>query len=470
MRNGFLGSIAALAAGAGLAWGQPPSLPYGHGAPTTIVAPPIAGGALPSDPMPYPSYPTYPSAGPPPGYVDPGVYPGGGVDPYCGPGGAPSGPPEPMWWFNGEYLMWFLESQPVPFPLLTTSSPVDLGILGQPTTGILFGGGDIGYNVTSGFRLNLGSWLTGTQRLGWEVVGMSTENDSVDFDAVSGSQGVPLFARPFVNSATGIPTAQLVAFPQFAAGFVRIKAESQAWGTEANMMVNLFRSTPGSSSRSWTVNWLCGFRYFQIQESVRINTTSQLLPGTTAPFAGLFLAAPAEIGVTDYFETRNGFYAGQVGLQTTIEKGRWMCSLGGKVALGDNNQRLDVLGQSTARFGPSDPITGDPPELVGVQGGLLANVGNIGRYRSDQFAVLPEMTCRLGYQLTPNATIFCGCNLLYMSDVARAGAQINPVINPALVPTSGAFGQGGFIGNNPITMREEDVWIKGLNFGFRLRY
>jgi hypothetical protein len=159
-----------------------------------------------------------------------------------------------------------------------------------------------------------------------------------------------------------------------------------------------------------------------------------------------------------------------MGLQTTIENGRWMCSLGGKIALGDNNQRLDVVGQSTARFGPSDPVTGAPPELVGVQGGLLANVGNIGRYRTDQFAVLPEFTCNLGYQLTPNATFFCGCNLIYMSDVARAGAQINPNINPGLVPTSFAFGQGGFFGSNPVTMIEEDMWIKGVNFGFRLRY
>src|SRR5690606_38189613 len=145
---------------------------------------------------------------------------------------------------------------------------------------------------------------------------------------------------------------------------------------------------------------------------------------------------------------------GQLGLQTEFRRGKWLLTMAGQVALGDLHQELEISGISTLQQEPPDPFTGEPGTISGVQGGLLANAGNIGRTTRDEFGVLPEFTCNLACQITPNLSAFVGYNVIWLGDVVRAGAQINPRINPGLVPTSFAYGQSGFVGANPPTMVE----------------
>src|SRR5437899_731673 len=68
------------------------------------------------------------------------------LPPFC----PSSGPP--LLTLRGEYLLWALKPAPTP-PLLTTSGPSDLGVLGGSTTTLRFGGNDTVYGPVSGGRI-----------------------------------------------------------------------------------------------------------------------------------------------------------------------------------------------------------------------------------------------------------------------------------------------------------------------------
>src|SRR5262245_38950363 len=113
MLKGLLGSVAALAAGAGLAFGQPsrsvlPAVdpPPAAAAPGATAAPPIAlePGVLP------PGYATAPPAVVPPGFDGPGLF--GGDN-----GARPGSCYMERAWASFEYLLWKPRNGPNPWPL-----------------------------------------------------------------------------------------------------------------------------------------------------------------------------------------------------------------------------------------------------------------------------------------------------------------------------------------------------------------
>ena len=57
---------------------------------------------------------------------------------------------------------------------------------------------------------------------------------------------------------------------------------------------------------------------------------------------------------------------------------------------------------------------------------------NIGHFSQSQFAVVPEIGVKLGYQLTPNLRLQAGYNFLFWSNVVRPGQQIDTSVNPNL--------------------------------------
>jgi hypothetical protein len=192
---------------------------------------------------------------------------------------------------------------------------------------------------------------------------------------------------------------------------------------------------------------LAGFRYLDLGEAVRI---------------GDFTASPA-LGASarsyDAFETRNRFYGGQVGVRLNYTDPRWVADVSAKVAYGGVTQSLRIDGATRG-------------EIAGIgvtlPGGGLTSVTNIGEYNRTHSAFLPELTFNVGYRLSDNALVFVGYNFLYITDVFRAGSQIDPVVNPAFLP----FVAGG--SDQPrrpsAPLRSEDFWAQGLNFGLALRY
>lgn len=484
MRKRLLGTIAAVAAGAGAAWGQAPT-----GAAPPPPAPIGVVGSLPGGGIPEPMPPIHA----PGGMIDPGaVFPGGPMPggPMGGPGmgGMPGYPPgthgqdawqkpftmaeggynsrlAPRWWVNTEYLLWFAQSQPTIFPFVTTSAPIAGGVIGNTSTQILHASSDLGYNTVSGFRVTGGWFRDDNRRHGWYASGFATEQKANIFTAASDLTGQPLLARPFINAGSGLQSVLTVSFPTFVSGGVEVYTSTKTWGAEIGPIVNVYRSCPEDEGCLWNIDLLGAFRFLQVDEVLRMSSASNVIPGNTLPFDGKLYGAPAQISVVDNFDTVNQFYGGQVGFNSEMRYCRTVLSLGAKIAFGVMHERLEINGTSTLVSGPFPNSTRSV-----VRSGLFANSTNNGRFNDDEFAVIPEITAGLGYTWRSWLTTHIGYNFMFVSRVVRPGNVYNPAVDPAVIPTSPSFGLGGGVPVANPFMTKSEFWLQGVNFGFTVRY
>jgi hypothetical protein len=99
---------------------------------------------------------------------------------------------------------------------------------------------------------------------------------------------------------------------------------------------------------------------------------------------------------------------------------------------------------------------------------LLALPSNSGHFFTERFAVVPEGSLTLGYQVTDNLSISIGYTFLYWSHVARPGDQIDRAVSPAALPISGT---APVPSSRPaFSFNETDFWAQGLTFGLELRF
>ena len=519
MRKGILGSIAALAAGAGTAWAQapvvgadpPPPAAIGPAAADPGVVPAngplLPPGLAPSGPAPVimppvqfgPGYDPQglgPALGngPPPGpmYPNPGPYAAQTWQPAA-PGhgaGVPSGTPgsAPHWWIQGDYLLLFAKAQPVRFPLVATSAPSDAGLLGRPSTLVLAGQGDLGYNSLNGFRVTTGFFGDADRRLGFEASGFLTEQKSNITDLASSPAGIPTLARPFLDTATPNAASSLVvANPNFASGRVSVGTSTRTWGVEADGVWNLYRSAPECKRWGCSVDFLAGYRFIQLKEDFVIASQSDLNAPPTlvpvfatgpfgqviqvgvnpvpaaAPFGGLTITAPSSVRVTDSVLVFNQFNGGQVGLRGEAHCGMFVINMTGKLAIGNMHSRVQIEG--TSNF-----VTPSTGRVGGAYGGLYNTATNIGTFNIDEFAVVPEANVNVGVYITRGLTAFLGYNFLYMNKVVRPGDQLNPLVNTATVPFSANYGATNRPAGFRMPIEYSDFFLMGANFGLRLQY
>jgi hypothetical protein len=521
MRKGLLGSIAALAAGAGVAWGQSP-LPFSAGdppppaavapsgngipgqaqvggplgligpkSPAPVIMPPLAFGR-PGDPQ---GLGPVAGSGPPPGpmYPNPGPYsaplfqPG---PPPPGNGGGYGGAPH--WWTTMDYLLFFAKSQPSSFPLLTTSAPSDQGQIGRASTLVLAGGQDISYNPISGFRVGFGFFGDCDRRWGFEALGTVFESKG-NVTSVASASSIPTLARPFIDSSNiRLLTSQVVANPNFGIGRVVVGTTNQTYWVEGNGIINLYRSEPGCKL-ACSLDFLAGYRYLEVKEDLTINSSTILnQPSTTnpvfalgpfgvvtqvgttttpasVPFGGVTINPPATVVVHDSFKVTNRFNGGQVGLRGETRYGMFTFTATGKFAFGDMNERLEIAGAS----GFADltrPLPNGLPNTGNAFGGLFANASNIGRYNHDEFTVIPEINLNFGINVTRGLTAFLGYNFLYINNLARPVSQLNPVVNQATVPFSPLYGNNSLPTVPRQIFAQDEFWMMGINFGLMMRY
>jgi hypothetical protein len=522
MRKGLLGSIAALAAGAGTAWGQTPPAAAGDPPAPAAVAPaevirvqgtgPAAPGGLfaPSQPNPVIMPPL--GFGPPGGDVQ-GLGPVGGFGPppgpmYPNPGpyGAPlfqPGPPAPgngggygqapHWWTSIDYLMYFAKGQPANFPLLTTSAPTDNGLIGRASTLVLAGNQDLSYNPISGFRVNAGFFGDADRRWGFEASATVLEHKANVTDISSGVN-IPTLARPYIDSANvRAINSQVIANTTLGSGRAVIGTTNQTYWIDGTGIVNLFRSEPGSKC-AISLDFLAGYRYLEIDETLDINTSTQLnrtgtitpvfavgpfgvltQVGTTVtpipvPVAGTTVSTPATIVVQDAFHVVNRFNGGVVGFRGEARYGMFTTSTTMKFSFGNMNQRLEINGSTGySDLSKPNPLTGGP-NIGSAYGGLYANASNIGRYNNDEFAFMPEINLNVGLNVTRGLTAYLGYNFLWINNIARPADSMNAIVNTATVPFSPNYGNN----SRPVVPRQifaqDEFWIMGVNFGLMMRY
>jgi hypothetical protein len=220
----------------------------------------------------------------------------------------------------------------------------------------------------------------------------------------------------------------------------------------------------GELNATWTVpaqdalrvDLLGGFRFLQLRESYTITTSSPYNPPN-----------PVDVwNTTDAFDARNRFYGLQVGARAAYDQGPWVGSVNAKVALGTMQQRVSVNG-----YLETNDYTNYGPTQI-YPGGYFALPTNSGDHSRNTFAVVPEIAFNVGYRLTRDATVFVGYALLYASDVARPGDQIDRNINPTQTVSYGNDPPVDPVGpaQPTFSFNTSDFWAQSLSIGFAYRF
>ena len=319
------------------------------------------------------------------------------------------------------------------------------GALGQPGTNVLFGGNTVSNNPVSGGRIMLGYWFSDDHCLGLELGGFGLAPTLNRFSASSG--GTPFLARPFVNALTGAQDIEAVATPNGLSGLVSAVTRTQLWGAQANVRSNLLCGC------NWFVDGLIGWRYLNLNESLQVQENLGVVNSINPN-----LPAGSTFVVTDRFATQNVFNGAQIGTVAEYRLGRWSADMRATVGLGVTQQIVDISGSTLSQ------APGQTSQLS--QGGLLAQSTNIGRHVHEQFGVVPEIGLNIGYQFTNHIRGFVGYNFLYWSSVVRPGNQIDPVVNPNLIPPS----QPGGPARPGFDFHGSDFWAQGIQFGLDIRW
>jgi hypothetical protein len=494
MRNGLLSTVGTLLLGAGWALAQGPGDPH-H-------VPP--GPVLPGTPFPLgappPGYPGGPLPAPPP-VAEPVPAEGWGMkwlrNNAFGPRFTPfsernafgphrtlpeelednaycATPPhgighDPWVWCGFEYIFWVLRNEEMPGAQIISTSAPTLGMrpplfqLGN--TQIILQ--NVGADSTrhSGARFTFGFWVVPSHLIGVEGNVFTLEPQSEATGIGSDALGTPLIAPPNVNALFGVPGTFLpVAFPLRFAGGADIKATTEFWGTEGNVVINL-----GSPSHRSV--FLLGFRYLNLEDEYHYNQFTQVLDGGIGHFQGLEVGSRSILTIQDIFRTTNEYRGGQIGFRCECDKDRLFCSLAAKLGFGSTKHTLDVAGLTTVRP-PSLPVlnvAGGYP-LASAVGGLLATRSNIGLFTENNFSFVPEVNLKVGCHITPGWHVFVGYDFLYWTKVVRPAGVLNPVINPTQVPTSPSFFMPVGPEMNTTFMRQSDFWVHGFNLGLNIEF
>ena len=402
-----------------------------------------------------------------------GEYDSGGEE-YCeGGGGAHCGGAAfgSLWaevhshrrfWLREEYLYWEGKGNPLP-PLATTTDdgpPFDqetAGVLGERGTEILIGGERVNKEYRNGGRITAGMWLVDGEFLGIEghYFGFEQSVDGFFEDEPA------VLARPYTEvvddgvDVTFTPAASYLTFPDFE------KADGDIVDLNGQIEVTSKVATHSAGAllrklmwieftQNWRVDGLAGYRFFRLDDGVMINdfwteTGGQL---GTVSFSSY-----------DYFQARNEFHGGELGLAASIHRGRWSLEAIGKVALGNVHQTVKIDGTSFVL------VPGLPRDRTDAFR-LLTQDTNDGVYKRDKFAALPETTLNLRFDLTCNIRLLAGYNFVYISQAQRSGKAIDldvnlsqttgPLVGPAL-PTFKFSNDDGY-------------WLHGMSLGIEARW
>jgi hypothetical protein len=332
-------------------------------------------------------------------------------------------------WAEAEYLYWQAKGDALP-ALVTTGVT---GVLGAPGTSVLFGDSTINQDWRSGVRLRAGYWFDPGRTSGMEAQFFMLENASTSFSA--SSNGTPLLARPFFDTATSAQNAVLIASPATGPGQVSAADTSHLLGAGIT-----FRKELCVACALGPISGIIGYRYLRLHDALQISENSVNLNNATT------------VAVTDQFDTRNDFHGLDLGVTGLIANGPWKFEWLAKVALGATFTNISVSGSTAATGGG---VTTTSP------GGLLALPTNIGSFSDERFSVVPEFNARLGYQITPQWRAFAGYNLIYWTGVVRPGGTIDTTVNPSQLPPGALVGEA-----RPAPKADtSDYWVHGVNVG-----
>lgn len=470
MSKGLLASVAVLLVGAGAALAQTPAVPAGPAGASGSVA---AGPVMTTPPIAAPTTA---------GCNNAGIY----GAPTCGIYDCPTECGCP-WYGRAEYLLWWTKDMPNSTPLVTSVAPGTPtggtpipGAVGGAGTTVVMGGSDVDLGVRQGGRFTLGRWFDPQQTVAFEgsYFFLGSASDSQSVYSLGGS-AAPTLMVPFYDvtgALTGGTPGQSALLPALGHLFnvtggltgpfishddLYLKSEVQ--GAEGYGVFNIARSG------RLRVDTLFGFRWLNLDEKEALTTTTETTSG-----------APEHVTINtgDLFETSNNFYGALLGLRAEYApddgQGGWRGGFCYRAAfllgLGDTVERININGSSQTNIG--NPVMSS---AVNYAGGVFAQPSNMGAYDANHFAVVPEGDFSLGYAFASWGRVMIGYDVLYISDVARPGSQIDSGVN--------LYRSGVVQGASPViaapatdparpaySAAQSTFWAQGLTLGVELHF
>ncbi len=356
-------------------------------------------------------------------------------------------------WLKTEYLRWGTEGMNVP-PLVTTSPPAtaqnQAAVLGEPDTGVLFGGNEINGSAVSGIRTRASFWLRRDAAFAIEAeyIGLSSQNDG--YTGVS--DGTAILGRPYFDIVAGSEAAQLVSYPGVVSGYVQVASHTRLRSFLLNGRTALLPPCGPACddlAAPSRLDFIAGYRYLSLDDQLYFAETRNAISPALAD----------TISSSEQFVSSNQFNGLQFGIiHQTHYRRAWLESMI-RVAVGNTRQKVSIQGGTS--------IT-DNGVTENYNGGLLAQRTNIGTFRRDQFTMIPELGMTLGFRLSSCFHATIGYSVLYFPSVVRAGEQIDRDVNPNLIPPEANPFSGAL--RPRFRMLGSDYWAQGLSLGGELRF
>jgi hypothetical protein len=370
--------------------------------------------------------------------------------------------PASRWYASAECLLWWFKDSPLPVPLLTTTSnpnSMPVAAFNDPETSILLGNQNFGTGLHEGARFTAGVWIDNHHQIAVEgnyfFMASKTTVRSVASD---GTPGSPILAVPFFDEDAGAESSFVEASPGNFAGSAVLSLTSRLQGAEILGAVQTY------NSNDLHFEVLAGLRFLELTENLAYATAST---GLSDPNTDLI------VNTLDQFNMQNIFYGFQVGARADYRLGNFDISASAKLALGDMLETANLNGSVVTNFfngQTGGPFTGVPTQNL-PGSGVFVQPSNQGRVSRDQIVFAPELSVKVGYQLTQNLRVFAGYDFLYLSNVLRPGDQIDRGINVSQTVQTVIAGNTGAPGTRPtLTFAGTEFWAQGINLGLEYRY
>jgi hypothetical protein len=351
-----------------------------------------------------------------------------------------------------EYVGWFARGGYVP-TLVSTSPDGSL-----PATTPAYGNGTYNGGFRSGNWTQAGMWFDCCKN--WGLQGDFFFVGALSSPFFAQSNGDPVLGRPFIDATNGTPTQQLIAFPGTVVGSIGVDNHNSLAGGGLSLRHNLccWTGCCNSAADECASDYFCnvdccrldvvaGYRGYRFSDSIGVREHLTSIDQTSGTAVG------TTFDVNDNFHTQNNFNGGELGLIVDRYKGRWMYEGSARVAVGNMQQIVTINGSTVVSY-PGQPTAVN-------QGGILALPSNIGSYTNNSLRVLPQLSGRIGFRLTPRLTFLVGYTVIFFGQVARAGDQIDTTVNPNLIPPPIPGGP-----NRPaFALRDSDLWLQGITIG-----
>jgi hypothetical protein len=327
------------------------------------------------------------------------------------------------WYFNAEYLIYWIKGTSLP-PLVTTGQPLvgggADGALGRSDTLVLFGNSNQGNQSRSGARFQLGWWFDDDHSCGLEGIVFFLGRNDINFRTSSSPSGV--LALPFYDSAAGGERAFALASPLVPShGAVAATLTNRLWGSEINLRRSCY------DGDIFKLDGIVGFRSLSLREDLSIDSSTTVEGSSNMTV------------YSDRFKTTNDFYGGQIGALMDFQWGDWNLGIKTKLALGCTSQQVDVFGITSGN----------------VPGGFYAGPNAAGRHQRNRFSFVPELGAQVGYQITDWMRCYFGYDLLHWTNVALPGNEIDRV-------------RGG---QRPVfVFRDNSFWAQGVSLGLEFKW